>query len=101
VASSGTKADSGKPRLSLLPWDAVLAVVAALDFGARAHGETDDDIPNWERVPDAHRRYWNACMRHLIARRRGEFLDPESRLPHLAHAAADALILVALDLRKT
>jgi hypothetical protein len=35
-----------------------------------------------------------SCSRHLIAFIRGENLDPESQLPHLAHLAYNALMLL-------
>jgi hypothetical protein len=38
-------------------------------------------------VPDAERRYFDAMQRHVWAWRRGESLDPETGMHHLAHAA--------------
>ena len=32
-------------------------------------------------------------MRHLIAWRKGELIDPESKLPHLAHAGCNLIFL--------
>lgn len=53
---------------------------------------------NWERgqqwsVPYA------SCMRHLQSWFAGENTDPESGLPHLAHAACNLLFLLAYQLR--
>ena len=51
-------------------------------------------VDNWQLVPDATRRYTDALMRHVEAWREGERLDPESKLPHLAHAICCALFLI-------
>lgn len=52
---------------------------------------------NWKTVPDARRRYYDAAIRHLTAWWDGERNDPESNLPHLAHAACCIIFLLWLD----
>lgn len=42
---------------------------------------------------------YNAAMRHMQAYWRGEYIDPESGKPHLAHAAWHMLHLIALEER--
>ena len=84
----GTKYDTGKDRWDLLPWAEVRDIVRVLTHGAQKYA---DD--NWKAVPDAWDRYFAAAHRHLIAHRLGERLDPESGLPHLAHAACCLLFL--------
>lgn len=42
---------------------------------------------------------YDALQRHLMAFWNGEDLDPESRLPHLAHAAWHCLALMTFSLR--
>ena len=88
----GRKADAGKPRLSLLPWRTVQQIVAVLEFGAAKYG-----ADNWQRVPNARQRYFDATMRHLLAWWDGERLDAESGLPHLAHAGCCILFLLWAD----
>ena len=88
----GRKADAGKPRMSLLPWRAIQQIVAVLEFGATKYG-----ADNWKRVPEAHQRYFDATMRHLLAWWDGERLDAESGLPHLAHAGCCILFLLWVD----
>lgn len=88
----GRKDDGGKRRWDLLPWDAVEHVVRVLEFGATKYTEG-----GWRHVPDARRRYMAATTRHLVAWWRGEKTDPESGLPHLAHAACNVLFLLALE----
>ena len=77
----GRKFDGGKLEFDLLPPYALEETTRVLMIGAEKY-ERD----NWKRVPDASRRYWNAAQRHLWAYKKGEILDPESGLSHLAHA---------------
>lgn len=88
----GRKADAGKPRPSLLPWRAIQQIVAVLEFGAAKYG-----ADNWQRLPSARQRYFDAAMRHLLAWWDGERLDTESGLPHLAHAGCCILFLLWAD----
>lgn len=53
---------------------------------------------NWEKGMDFSRLF-SAGQRHLIAWWEGETIDPESGLPHLAHAACCVLFLLALEKR--
>jgi hypothetical protein len=94
VPTSGVKHDGEKPRLDLLPWGAVVACADVLTFGARKYGED-----NWHRVPDGKRRYLAASLRHVIAYARGEWLDEESGLPHLAHALTSLMFLFELAVK--
>ena len=87
----GRKDDAGKPRWSLIPTQALEDVVKVLTYGARKYG---DD--NWREVEDGPRRYYDAAMRHVVAHRQGIRLDDESGLPHLAHAVASLLFIMAL-----
>lgn len=90
----GLKRDGGKPRWDLLPYDALGPVVDVLTFGASKY-----DPWNWLHVADANDRYFSALQRHLVAWKLGERLDPESGLPHLAHAGCCLLFLLALELK--
>ena len=61
-----------------------------------AYGETKYAPDNWRTFQwDAasDREYWSAFLRHLLADSRGEKNDPESGLPHLAHAVCCLLIV--------
>lgn len=92
--NTGQKDDAGKPRYDLIPALAEEAVVKVLTFGAQKYG-----AENWRKVPDAHARYYAAARRHGAARRRGEYLDPESGLPHLAHEITCLMFMLELDLK--
>ena len=79
-SKEGVKFDKGKPPLSLLPRAALEEEARVLAFGAEKYGRD-----NWRLGMD-HSRLLDACMRHVVAYADGEDLDPESGLPHLAHA---------------
>jgi hypothetical protein len=83
----GRKYDKGKVRYELLPPAFIEAVAKVLTYGAAKY---DDD--NWLKIDKE--RYYGALMRHIIAWRKGENLDRESGLPHLAHAACNLLFLM-------
>lgn len=88
----GFKADAGKPDWTLLPWEPLGEVVEVLTLGAQKYARD-----NWQKVPDAERRYGAALLRHVVARLRGERLDPETGKPHLAHAGCCLLFLAWFD----
>lgn len=85
----GTKDDRGKPRWSLIPKYTLPYVVSVLEFGANRY-----KVDNWQHVGNARTRYYDAAMRHIEAWWLGEKNDPESNLPHLAHATACLLFLL-------
>lgn len=63
-----------------------LPIAAALTYGAEKYGQD-----NWQGVEAP--RYVDAFWRHYIAFCDGEESDPESGLPHLAHAGACLVFL--------
>ena len=83
------KFDSGKLRWDLLPWDSVEDVVDVLTYG-----EAKYSADSRQKVDDGQNRYFSALLRHLIAYKQGEDLDPESKKLHLAHVATNALFLL-------
>lgn len=95
----GRKDDSNKPRYSLLPTGTVNQVVQVLEYGASDKYEVD----NWQKIPDARRRFYDAAMRHIDAWWSGEIIDIDkdgvkgSQLPHLAHAISCLLFLMWFD----
>lgn len=88
----GTKFDEDKRDYTLLPWIALEEVVKVLEFGARKY-ERD----NWKRVPNGKVRYIRAALRHLVAHIRGERLDSESGLSHLAHCVCCLLFVLSMQ----
>lgn len=92
-ATEGRKDDGGKARTDLLPFDALDAVAQVLTYGANKYAAR-----NWERGM-AWGRLLGAALRHLFEWARGNDFDPESKLPHLAHASCCCLMLLSLTLR--
>jgi hypothetical protein len=90
---SGRKDDQGKPQYRLLPTRGLAAIVDVLTFGAVKYAPD-----NWQRVDNASARYEDAMLRHLFAWKAGETNDPESGLPHLAHAGCCLLFLMHFEL---
>lgn len=88
----GMKHDSGKLDYTLVPWDGLEDVVKVLEFGAQKYSRD-----NWRKVEGGDTRYLAAAFRHLIAHNSGEANDPESGLPHLAHAGCCLLFLLAKE----
>lgn len=87
MSENGVKHDSDKTRYDLVPSEALEMVAKIFTMGAKKY---NDD--NWKFVEE--KRYISALMRHLEAHRQGKFLDSESGLPHLAHVATNALIML-------
>jgi hypothetical protein len=85
----GFKLDQGKLRWDLLPPAALTELVRVYTYGL-AKGYP---ARNWEAGMEWSRPF-AALMRHAWAFWAGEDLDPESGLPHMAHAAWNALALV-------
>ena len=81
VIESGIKQDAGKPPMSLLDRTALEDIARVLGFGAEKYSSQ-----NW-RGGIRMSRLTDAALRHLFAYIDGEDLDPESGLPHLAHAS--------------
>lgn len=91
MSDDAKKFDTGKATFDLLPMEALSEIQRVLDFGAQKYAAW-----NWAKGM-AWLRLWNACLRHLFAWARGEDTDPESGLPHLAHAGCCILFLLAYE----
>lgn len=94
ATTGGRKFDGGKLEYGLLPPIALEETVRVLTFGAQKY-----ERGNWMRVPDAKRRYFDALQRHLWAWQKGEVIDPESGLHHLAHAMCCLMFLYEHDVK--
>lgn len=75
----GMKYDGGKPRMDLIDPDAITGLAAVLTFGAHKYA-----AHNW-RSGISNSRLIAAMLRHIFAIMRGEYIDPESKLPHIDH----------------
>jgi hypothetical protein len=83
----------GKPAWSEMPWPELELVCRACNFG-NAKYTPGSWRENVRQSPDL---FFDALVRHYVARRRGEVCDQESGLPHMAHLALGALYLLSLD----
>lgn len=97
AVGTGMKFDGDKPRMDLLldgcP-NALLRVSDVLTFGAKKYA-----AHSWHTVAEGKSRYKAALLRHLTAHAQGEVNDPESGMPHLAHAACCSLFILELEQR--
>lgn len=92
LSTSGRKDDNGKARWDLLPWRQVQSAVDVLTFGAKKYADN-----NWQKVENPRERYFAAAQRHIADWRGGEKNDPESGLPHLAHAVCCLIFMMWFD----
>lgn len=91
--TEGLKFDSGKPDLSLCPLVALEEMAKAFMVGEQKYGRH-----NYLKGMDVHRLV-AAAMRHLMAYKEGEDLDPETGVTtHLGHALA--CLAMILDMKK-
>lgn len=82
------KYDTAKTPLSLIPKEALDQIAGVLDYGKRKYA-----AHNWRKGMEWSRLI-DATLRHLTAFNSGEDTDPESNLPHLAHAACNLCFLI-------
>lgn len=87
---AGIKHDAEKVRMDLLDPVAIEQLAAVLTFGAQKYA-----AHNWRKGIDFS-RLSAATLRHVFAFMRGEDLDPESGLPHIAHAMCCCMFLLGL-----
>lgn len=88
IGEEGRKDDKDKTRYDLLPPHALEYLAQVFTVGAEKYGER-----NWEKGI-TWGRIFGAIMRHLWAFWRGENLDKETKIPHLAHAACGCFMLL-------
>lgn len=84
-SDSFVKADNGKLQWSLMPFEQLEDVVKVLMNGAKKHS-----VDNWKKCNDI-KRYEDALMRHVVAYIKGDKVDSEDNISHLAHAVCNCL----------
>lgn len=94
--TSSTGGEKGvKPEAwALLPSEALEEIARVYDFGARKYA-----AHNWRKGYEWNKSF-SALCRHIFAWWRGEDLDPESNLSHLAHAGFHVLSLLTFWLKR-
>lgn len=92
--TDGLKHDGGKPRLSLVPAEAIEAIGVVMTHGAEKYG-----IGSYKQV--APERYRDALMRHICKWLKKPYgIDEDSGLPHIWHIITNAAFLCELDIPK-
>ena len=90
VEPIGMKFDDNKPNylniFRYLKWDFLVDVAEVAYFGAKKYSKD-----NWMDVNPE--RYKKALARHTKSYLEGEILDPETKLPHVAHIACNCMFL--------
>ena len=88
---SATKHDQGKVRYEFIDPMFLEDVAKVLTFGAQKYGDW-----NFKKGLESGRVY-SALMRHIEAWRKGEKVDAETGITHLAHAAVNLMFLHYFD----
>jgi hypothetical protein len=98
---AGTKFDTNKLPVELVPAEAVEAIARVMDFGRKKYTEN-----GWQTVPRGERRYFAAAYRHILAVQKTMpnldvlLADPDSGLPHLEHCICNLAFLMYLMARR-
>jgi len=87
----GKKHDQDKIRMELLPWPALEEIAKVLTFGAKKY-----DDWNWAKGM-SWSRLLGAILRHFCAWARGDSIDKETGLSHLAHIGCCVLFLLTYE----
>lgn len=88
----GLRYNGGKNRLDLIPCSLIDGVGRVLTFGAQKYAPDNWRKFNQQQVKEC----IGSAMRHIEQYRQGNWLDPESGLPHLAHAATNLGFILEL-----
>ncbi len=79
--------NKNKPKLSLIDLSKMEDCANVLEFGAKKYSRD-----NWKKgLPLS--EILDSMLRHIAAIQKGEWLDPESGLPHIGHIQCNALFL--------
>jgi len=83
--------NKNKPKLSLIDLSRMEDCANVLEFGAKKYSRD-----NWKKgLPLS--EILDSMLRHIAAIQKGEWLDPESGLPHIGHIQCNALFLGNLN----
>jgi hypothetical protein len=91
---SGRKDDDSKPMMALLDPYAMEQLSLVLTFGAKKYASW-----NWAGGI-TYSRLLSAALRHIFAFLKREEVDPESGLPHLAHALCCLMFCLSMTKRR-
>lgn len=90
--SLGMRHNEGKPRWSLVDFDALEPMVRVLEYGAQKYGDN-----NWKKGLKT-TEICESLLRHIFAYLRGEDIDLESGLPQIGFILSNAKFLSYMHL---
>ena len=91
--SQAIKEDEDKPRIDLIPPQAIKDIAEVLTYGAQKY-----DSHNWrDNGGLEYSRVYAAAQRHLLSFWDGQSLDEETGMSHLAHAACCIVFLMSYE----
>lgn len=90
LKKTAVKFDQDKIDWMILPYDALEEIVKVMEFGAKKYAR--GNFASGEGLE--YTRVLNSLMRHILAFSRGEDLDPETGISHMAHAGCNILFLL-------
>ena len=79
--------NEGKPKTSLVHYKSLEPLVRVLEFGADKYGAF-----NWKKPPETDTQHLESLSRHLFALMDGEEYDNESKMHHIGHIMANAMM---------
>jgi hypothetical protein len=91
--NTGLRYNEGKTRFSLLPPYALEQIAKVFTYGAKKYTTTEAGDYNWKKGL-SWTKTCDSLERHLQAWKKGEDVDAESGLLHLAHLATNAMFLL-------
>lgn len=96
---AGQKFDDGKLEMgeffSQFP-KALEGLCIVAQYGKNKYSEGNGNV-NFKEVPNAIKRYKDAMVRHMMAYLSGEYIDKESKKPHLFHLMWNVSALIELE----
>ena len=93
-AGQTAKADSGKPKLTLVPRAIIYAIARIREYGVNKY--PNGGVDNWRKV--SVERYRDAAFRHWMAYLDDPHgCDTESGLPHLWHLCCNLAFICELE----
>lgn len=97
MGNNGVKETQGKPKLSLVPYEALEAIAKVREFGVKKYGDPKAWYDNAKSMD-----FIEAAMRHIGKHMNSHILhnmyeiDEESGLDHLDHALTSLAMAVAI-----
>ena len=92
IEKEGLKDFEGKERIELIMPNSIIGMAEVLTMGAEKYKAN-----SWQNVKDPLDTHYASLMRHVIAWRKGEKLDSESKLHHMKHVLTNAMFLLDHD----